>query len=166
MRVFSVDELCPPAPPDGYFWRQVRTEFLRWADVPLGHGRPFTVDAADLATMCDDDERSLAAAGGLDLMMLGLGPNGHIASNEPPAAFDSHTRPVRLLASTVDYILADDVIQGAVCDVAVTAVTLGVATIVAAREIVVLVSGRGKRTALGRRAPACTILADLKRDRH
>jgi 6-phosphogluconolactonase/glucosamine-6-phosphate isomerase/deaminase len=73
---------------------------------------------------------------------------------------------VRLLASTVDYILADDVIQGAVCDVAVTAVTLGVATIVAAREIVVLVSGRGKRTALGRRAPACTILADLKRDRH
>ena len=34
MRVFSVDELCPPAPRDGYFWRQVRSEFLAWARVP------------------------------------------------------------------------------------------------------------------------------------
>ena len=34
MRVFSVDELAPPAPADGYFWRQVRSEFLAWAGVP------------------------------------------------------------------------------------------------------------------------------------
>jgi len=173
MRVFSVDELCPPAPPDGYFWRQVRTEFLAWAGVPAGQCCPFTVDDRDLAAMCEAYERRIAEAGGLDLVMLGLGPNGHIASNEPPADFDSRTRPVRLLASTVDYILTDEVIQGAVCE---AAVTLGVATIMAAREVVVLVSGRAKREALGRlldgpitpalpasalrRHPAYTILAD------
>ncbi|HET7341366.1 MAG TPA: 6-phosphogluconolactonase [Methylomirabilota bacterium] len=175
MRVFSVDELCPPAPADGYFWRQVRAEFLRWAGVPLERCRPFAVDAGNLESMCADYERAIATQGGLDLVMLGLGPNGHVASNEPPAAFDSLTRPVRLLASTVDYILTDDVIQGAVGD---RAVTLGVATILAAREVVVLVSGRGKRDALGRlldgpitpelpasalrRHPACTVLADAE----
>jgi len=175
MRVFSVDELCPPAPADGYFWRQVRSEFLTWARVASARCCPFSVDADDLASMCDEYERRLAEGGGLDLVMLGLGPNGHIASNEPPADFASRTRPVRLLASTVDYILTDEVIQGAVCD---AAVTLGVATIMAAREVVVLVSGRGKRDALGRlldgpitpalpasalrRHPACTILADAE----
>ncbi len=173
MRVFSVDELCPPAPPDGYFWRQVRAEFLRWAGVPAARCHPFAVDAPDLDAMCAAYERRIADEGGLDLVMLGLGPNGHIASNEPPADFASRTRPVRLRAATVDYILTDEVIQGAVCD---RAVTLGVATILAAREVVVLVSGSGKREPLGRlldgavtpalpasalRAhPACTVLAD------
>jgi glucosamine-6-phosphate deaminase len=173
MSVFSVDELCPPAPSDGYFWRQVRREFLSWAQVRPERCHPFQVDAADLDAMCADYEAGIAAAGGLDLVMLGLGPNGHIASNEPPAAFDSRTGPVRLLASTVEYILTDEVIQGQVCD---RAVTLGVATILAAREVVVLVSGRQKREPLRRLIhgpitpdlpasilqghPACTILAD------
>ncbi|MBI1733675.1 MAG: 6-phosphogluconolactonase [Candidatus Rokubacteria bacterium] len=147
LRVFSVDELCPPAPPDGYFWRQVRHEFLAWANATPARLNPFRVDATDLAAMCAEYEAAIGAAGGLGLVMLGLGPNGHIASNEPGTPFDTRTRPVRLLPETVGYILTDDVIQGAVCD---TAVTLGVATIMDAREVVVLVSGAGKRTSLRR----------------
>ena len=54
---------------------------------------------------------------------------------------------MRLLDETVRYILTDDVIQGPVCD---RAVTLGLATIMAAREVVVLVSGKGKREPLER----------------
>jgi glucosamine-6-phosphate deaminase len=173
MRVFAVDELCPPAPADGYFWRQIRAEFLSWAGVPPAGCRPFAVDAADLDGMCRDYEAAIAGAGGLDLVMMGLGPNAHIASNEPGTPFDTVTRPVTLLPATVQYILTDDVIQGAVCD---RAVTLGMATIMAAREVVVLVSGRGKRDALGRLLdgsqtpevpatvlrdhPRCTVLAD------
>jgi len=173
MRVFSVDELCPPAPSDGYFWRQVRSEFLAWARVPPDRCHPFDVAAPDLGAMCRAYESAIAQAGGLDLVMLGLGPNAHIAANEPGSAFDAPTRPVRLMPETVDYILTDEVVQGAVCD---RAVTLGIATILAAREVVVLVSGRGKRAALARLldgpvdslVPAsalrlharCTILAD------
>lgn len=173
MRVFALDELCPPAPADGYFWRQVRSEFLSWAGVPAERCHPFGVGSADLPAMCERYEATIAEMGGLDLAMLGLGPNAHLASNEPPCAFDSRTRPVRLLPETVSYILTDDVIQGAVCD---RAVTLGIATILEVREVVLLVSGESKREPLARvlreparpevpasvlhRHPACTILAD------
>ena len=74
MRVFSVDELCPPAPPDGYFWRQVRTELLAWAGITAERCCPFAVDAGDLTVMCERYERRIVEAGGLDLVMLGLGP--------------------------------------------------------------------------------------------
>ena len=173
MRAFCVDELCPPAPADGYFWRQIRREFLSWAGVPATRCRPFAVDAADLHAMCKDYERAIVEGGGLDLVMLGLGPNAHIASHEPPADFTTVTCPVELLPSTVDYILTDEVIQGDVC---ARAVTLGVQTILAAREVVVLVSGAGKRAALRamlhgpqtpdvpasvlQRHPNCVVLAD------
>jgi glucosamine-6-phosphate deaminase len=173
MQIFSVDELCPPAPADGYFWRQVRAEFLAWAGVHAARCRPFPVGAPDLDAMCAAYEAAIVAAGGLDVVMLGLGPNAHLASNEPGAAFDSRTRPVRLLEETVRYILTDDVIQGAVCE---RAVTLGLATIMAAREVIVLVSGAAKRAPLARmldgpvttdvpasllqRHPRCLVLAD------
>jgi glucosamine-6-phosphate deaminase len=145
MRVFAVDDLCPPAPADGYFWRQIRAEFLAWAKVSAEGWRPFTVDATDLDAMCAAYERAIAEIGGLDVVMLGLGPNAHLASNEPGCAFDARTRPVRLLDSTVRYILTDDVVQGEVCE---RAVTLGLATIMAAREVIVLVSGEAKRAPL------------------
>lgn len=147
MHVFAVDELCPPAPADGYFWRQIRAEFLAWAGVNPARCRPFAADAADLDAMCAAYEAAIAAVGGLDLVMLGLGPNAHLASNEPGGAFDTRTRPVRLLDETVRYILTDDVIQG---EVSPRAVTLGLATLMAAREVVVLVGGAGKREPLGR----------------
>ena len=175
MRVFSVDELCPPAPADGYFWRQVRKEFLAWAGVPPERCHPFHVGASDLEAMCREYEEAIKRAGGLDLVMLGLGPNGHIASNEPGSDFDSRTRPVRLTPDTVRYILTDDVLQGTVSD---RAVTLGIGTLLAAREVVVLVSGGAKRAPLARVLdgpvepavpasalrlhPRCTLLVDAE----
>jgi glucosamine-6-phosphate deaminase len=174
IRVFEVDELCPPGPADGYFWRQIQKEFLAWSGVPPAQCTPFRVDASDLGIMCAAYEESIAAAGGLDAVMLGLGPNGHIASNEPGCCtFDCRTRPVRLLPDTVRYILSDEVQQGPVSD---AAVTLGIATIMAAREVILLVSGSRKRCALSallsgpvtesmpasilQRHPRCRILAD------
>ena len=145
MRVFAVDELCPPAPPDGYFWRQVRAELLDWTAIPAGQLHPFRVDAPDLDAMCCAYERDIAEAGGLDLVMLGLGPNGHLACNEPGSPFESPVRVVELHPETVEYILTDDPRPDVVSSLAVT---LGLATILDAREVVVLVSGSHKRAAL------------------
>lgn len=145
MRVFAVDELCPPAPADGYFWRQIRAELLDWTSIPPEQCHPFRVDAPDLEAMCADYEQQIAAAGGLDLVMLGLGPNGHLACNEPGSPLDSPVRTVELHPDTVEYILSDEARNGVVSSLAVT---LGLATILAAREVVVLVSGAHKREAL------------------
>lgn len=177
MRVFAIDELCPPGRPDGYFWSQVRREFLSWAPVTAGNCRPFQVGAPDLEAMCQEYEATIAALGGLDLVLCGLGPNAHLASNEPGTPFDSLTRPVRLLPESVAYMLTDQVNReaspGPLSD---RAVTLGLGTISRAREVVLLVCGAGKRQALRRaldgpvgpdvpasvlRAhPACLVLAD------
>ena len=173
MRIFAVDELCPPAPAEGYFWRQIRAEFLAWAGVDAAQCRPFAVTAADLEAMCAAYEGAIAEAGGLDVVMLGLGPNAHLASNEPGCPCDLRTRPVRLLDETVRYILTDEIIQGPVCE---RAVTLGLGTIMAAREVVVLVSGGAKAEPLAwtldgpvtpevpasvlRTHPRCLVIAD------
>jgi glucosamine-6-phosphate deaminase len=151
----------------------VRREFLSWARVPPERCHPFRVDAPDLEAMCADYEATIRAAGGLDLVMLGLGPNGHIASNEPGTPFEARTRPVDLLPGTVSYILTDQVQQGPVSP---RAVTLGIATLLETREVVVLVSGAAKLTPLRamlegpvtpalpasalRLHPRCTVLAD------
>lgn len=177
LRVFGVDELCPPAPVAGYFWQQVRREFLAWAGIPEERCHPFALAHADVNEMCRRYEKLIAERGGLDLVMLGLGPNAHLASNEPGTPFDSVTRPVPLLPETVAYIRTDPTNLGlAGGAVSGQAVTLGLATILAAREVIVLVSGAGKRAALARMldgpvtpdAPAsilqahacCTVLTD------
>jgi glucosamine-6-phosphate deaminase len=177
LRVFAVDELGPPAPPAGYFWQQVRQEFLSWAGVPRERCFPFRVDADDLEAMCQRYEKTIAECGGLDLVMLGLGPNAHLASNEPGTAFESSTRPVTLLPETVGYIRTDGPnLIAAGGHVSERAVTLGLATLLGAREIVLRVSGRDKREALRRvldgpitpevpasvlkQHPHCIVLAD------
>jgi glucosamine-6-phosphate deaminase len=145
--VFPVDELCAPAPAHGYFWRQVRAEFLDWAGIPPSQCHPFEPAAADLEAMCDRVEALIRERGGLDLVVLGLGLNGHLAANEPGSAFDSRTRPVVLDPETVAYVLTDAGAAGPVGD---RAVTLGLGTIAEAREVLVLVSGAAKRDILRR----------------
>lgn len=91
-------------------------------------------------------ERHIRAAGGLDLTFLGLGSNGHIAFNEPGTPFDSRTRIVTLTASTRK-ANASFFANG---EVPTHAITMGIATILESRAIVLLTSGANKRQALER----------------
>lgn len=104
-------------------------------------------DAADLEAECARFERELAARGGVDLQLLGIGSDGHIGFNEPGSALSSRTRVVELHPDTRrDNARFFD--QPA--DVPRRAITQGVATILEARRIVIIATGAAKAAAVAR----------------
>jgi glucosamine-6-phosphate deaminase len=102
--------------------------------------------AGDLDQECLRYERAIVGAGGLDLTFLGLGSNGHIAFNEPGTPFDARTRVVTLTESTRT-ANASFFPEG---DVPTQAITMGIATILESKAIVLLASGSNKKAAIER----------------
>jgi glucosamine-6-phosphate deaminase len=97
----------------------------------------------DLDDACAAFDAALEARGGLDLAILGLGPNGHLGFNEPPSDAAAPTRVVELSPVT---IAANARYWGDVADVPPTAVTMGMGPLLSARAIVLVVSGADKRS--------------------
>lgn len=92
-----------------------------------------------------DYDQLIAASGGVDLQILGIGRNGHIGFNEPGSAFDSRTRVVDLEESTRE---ANARFFDSIDDVPRRSVTQGIGTILNARKLVVVVSGSEKAAAV------------------
>ncbi len=104
-------------------------------------------DATDLDAAAMEYEAELRDLGSLDLAVLGLGPNGHIAYNEPGSTADSRTRVLTLTPGSIEQ--AEAYWEESVATPH-TAMTMGVATLLAAREIVLIVSGAAKADMLRR----------------
>ena len=90
---------------------------------------------------CDDYEKLIEAIGGIDLQLLGIGVNGHIAFNEPDSVFPPKTHVVKLAEETIDanarfYKSRDEVPK--------TAITMGIGTIMKADSILLIASGSNK----------------------
>lgn len=90
-------------------------------------------------------ERLIEAAGGIDLQLLGIGRNGHIGFNEPGSVQSSRTRIVELAPRTRE-VNATDFPPGV--EVPAHAITMGIATILASRRIILLATGGAKAEAL------------------
>ncbi|MBN1808521.1 MAG: glucosamine-6-phosphate deaminase [Planctomycetes bacterium] len=103
--------------------------------------------AADPGFECLAFERKILACGGVDLWLLGIGNNGHIAFNEPGSAPDSRTRIVRLTESTIK-ANSDGRFFKNPLEVPHYALSAGIGTIREAREIVLLATGDGKADAV------------------
>ncbi len=93
-------------------------------------------------------EAAIAASGGIGLQLLGIGETGHIGFNEPPSALGSRTRVVTLTAET--RAQNAPMFGGDADAVPPRAITMGVGTILAAREIVLLAIGEAKAPILAR----------------
>ena len=103
-------------------------------------------NAPDLTAECDAYERAIEAAGGIDLFIGGIGPDGHIAFNEPGSSLTSRTRIKTL---TTDTVLANSrFFDNDTNQVPKRALTVGVGTIMDAREVMILVNGHTKARAL------------------
>jgi glucosamine-6-phosphate deaminase len=140
---FNLDEYYPMDAESVNSYRRFMQENLfrhincrRWF-VPNGRERSETQIAQD----CRDYEARIAEAGGIDLQLLGIGRSGHIGFNEPGSPRDSRTRLVTLHALTREDA-ADSF--GGLENVPKRAVSMGIGTILEAREILLMASGQSK----------------------
>ena len=101
--------------------------------------------AEDVQAMCEDYERKIEAWGGVDLQLLGIGHDGHIGFNEPADHFPGMTHEVELTAMTRD---ANKRFFASLDEVPTAAFTMGIGTVMAAKKIVMVVTGADKHDIL------------------
>ncbi|PTM57626.1 glucosamine-6-phosphate deaminase [Desmospora activa DSM 45169] len=104
-------------------------------------------DATDLAAECHRYEQQISRYGGIDLQLLGIGRNGHIGFNEPGTSFDSRTHVVKLTESTRN---ANAHFFQRKEEIPTHAITMGIASILSSRQILLLAAGHTKAEAIAR----------------
>jgi len=141
-RAFLLDDYVGLAPdhPQRYA-AVIRRDFAAGVDLPddaldWPHG-----DAPDLPAECARYEAAIAAAGGVDVQILGIGADGHLAFNEPGSSLSSRTRAKTLTARTRE----DNArFFGSVAEVPLHVVTQGLGTILEARQLLMVATGDAK----------------------
>lgn len=144
---FNMDEYVglPEEHPQSYHTFMAKN-FFDHLDIPRQNIHILNGNAADLEAECAAYEARMKAFGGIELFVGGIGPDGHIAFNEPGSSLSSRTRIKTL---TLDTKVANSrFFDGDIDQVPSTALTVGVGTLLDAREVVILVSGHNKARAL------------------
>lgn len=146
-RAFMLDEYVglPEDHPERYR-NVIDREFTSQVDFPPGAVQGPDGNRADLEAACADYEAAIAAAGGVDLQVLGIGTDGHIAFNEPGSSLASRTRIKTLTGQTRTdnaRFFDDDIEQ-----VPRHCLTQGLATIMSAAHLVLVATGTGKAEAV------------------
>src|SRR5262245_10070401 len=147
-RIFNLDEfLGIPRDDPRSFAAFLRTHLFAHVDV-----NAIGIDLIDGTSRRWQDEagrfeRAIAAAGGLDLAVLGIGANGHIGFNEPAAALTAATHRVQLTPATRRTYA--EVFDG-LPRVPRAAITMGVGTILRARRVLLVAMGAGKARIVAR----------------
>ncbi|MBQ8100576.1 MAG: glucosamine-6-phosphate deaminase [Paludibacteraceae bacterium] len=144
---FNMDEYVglPEEHPECYHsfkWNN----FFSHIDIRKDNVNILNGNANDLQAECARYEEKIRYYGGIDLFLGGIGPDGHIAFNEPGSSLSSRTRKKNL---TTDTIIANSrFFNGDVNLVPKTALTVGVGTIMEAKEVLIMVNGHNKARAL------------------
>lgn len=123
-------------------WRN----FFRHIDINPANVHILDGNASDLVAECGAFENEISNAGGIELFIGGIGPDGHIAFNEPGSSLVSRTRVKRLTQDTLEAnarFFGNDISL-----VPKEALTVGVGTVMDAREVMILVTGTNKSLAL------------------
>lgn len=122
--------------------------FFKFIDIDKKFVNILNGNAKNLLKECDEYEKKIKEAGGIELFLGGIGPDGHIAFNEPGSSLGSLTRIKTL---TMDTIIANSrFFDNDIKKVPKTALTVGVKTVLDAREVVIIISGHNKARALAK----------------
>jgi glucosamine-6-phosphate deaminase len=147
VRTFNLDEFVGlAATASGSYRAFMQDRLFRHVNVRPEHIGFLAGTAVDLSKDCERYERAIAAVGGIDLLVLGIGANGHIGFNEPAAELVARTHLVTLDEPT----RAANALWfgGELARVPRQALTMGMATILAARAIVLIATGDAKADAV------------------
>ena len=151
---FNMDEYVglPKEHPESYYsfmWNN----FFSHIDIKPENTNILNGNAADLDAECARYEEKIKSYGGIDLFMGGIGPDGHIAFNEPGSSLSSRTRQKTL---TTDTIIANSrFFDNDVNKVPKQAMSVGVATIMDSHEVIIQAFGHKKARALKHGVEGC-----------
>ncbi|MHC5067302.1 MAG: glucosamine-6-phosphate deaminase [Planctomycetota bacterium] len=147
---FNTDEFVGLSPEDPRSSRYyMNRNLFKIADFRLEHTHVPCGDVVDLEAECRGYESLIKARGGLDLVVLGLGHNGHVGFNEPGSSAKSRTRTIKFTESTLS-ALSDGNRFVSLEQTPDEAITMGLATILEARHVILIATGIGKARALHR----------------
>lgn len=144
---FNMDEYVkiPENHPESYhsfMWNN----FFSHIDIRKENVNILNGNAEDLEAECQRYEDKIKSYGGIDFFMGGIGPDGHIAFNEPCSSLTSRTRVKTLTTDTV--IANSRFFDNDINQVPKTALTVGVGTVMDAREVMILANGHNKARAI------------------
>lgn len=144
---FNMDEYCGiPRDHEQSYHTFMWTNFFNQIDIKTENVNILNGNAPDPEAECKRYEEKIASYGGIDLFLGGVGPDGHIAFNEPGSSLTSKTRMKTL---TKDTIIANSRFFDNNIDlVPKTALTVGVGTVMAAKSVLLVVNGHNKSRAL------------------
>lgn len=144
VHTFNLDEYYPMSPDSlQSYVHFMKEELFNHIDIPLEntHIPDGTITKEEIEAHCEAFEKKIEGLGGIDFQLLGIGGNGHIGFNEPGSLINSRTRLVALEHST--RIAAANDFNGLI-NVPRVAISMGMATIMKARRIVLLAWGEKK----------------------
>lgn len=127
------------------YWTFMHENLFNSLNIPEDQINVLSGVAADLEKECNDYEEKIRLAGGIDLQILGIGNNGHIAFNEPDNSFSMGTHKVALTESTIE---ANTRFFESREDVPRFAVSMGVGSIFKAKKIILIATGAAKANAV------------------
>jgi glucosamine-6-phosphate deaminase len=145
---FNLDEYVglPVNHPQSYHYFMTEN-FFKHVNIPQQNINVPSGTTTNYRAFCTWYEERIAECGGIDLQILGIGSDGHIAFNEPGSSMSSRTRLKTLAKQTIDdnarFFESRE-------DVPVYAITMGVGTILAARRLILLASGKAKANAIAK----------------
>lgn len=145
---FNLDEYLglPPDHPQSYRYFMDRN-LISHINIPRERTHVLDGMTRDAEKTCREYEAAIAEAGGIDIQILGIGGSGHIAFNEPGSTFDSRTRVVDLSEDTIR-ANSDGRFFKDPAEVPRQALSMGLGTIMEAKEILLLASGKRKANAI------------------